>query len=180
MVALLPYLEQDSLYQQFDLEMGYAGNLPAAQTRIKYFLCPGSKEKGMVDGLTNYVAMAGIGLDAASRPTGAPGNGFMGYDRWTSLSMIEDGASNTIALMETRFNLGPWARGGSSNLRGFDPDDLPLIGDQRPFAGHKDGINAAMVDGSVRFLRSPINPNTLAPAITIDGGEPVNFADFDR
>ena len=44
MVRLLPYLEQDSLYQQFDLEKGYAGNLPAAQTRIKIFLCPASKE----------------------------------------------------------------------------------------------------------------------------------------
>jgi hypothetical protein len=30
MVTLLPNLEQDSLYRQFDLKKGYAGNLPAA------------------------------------------------------------------------------------------------------------------------------------------------------
>ena len=60
----------------------------------------------------------------------------MGYDRLTSLAMIKDGTSNTIALMETRFDLGPWARGGASTLRGFDPADVPLYGDQRPFGGH--------------------------------------------
>jgi hypothetical protein len=44
MVKVLPYLEQGSLYCQFDLEKGYAGNLPAVQTRIKTFICPASKE----------------------------------------------------------------------------------------------------------------------------------------
>jgi len=121
MVALLPYVEQDTLYRQIDLEKGYAGNLPAVQTRLKLFLCPASKDATTADAVTHYVAMSGIGLDAATQPAGAPGNGFMGYDRLTSLSMIKDGTSNTIALMETRSGLGPWARGGSSTLRGFDP-----------------------------------------------------------
>jgi prepilin-type processing-associated H-X9-DG protein len=171
MVALLPYLEQDSLYERIDLEKGYAGNLPAVQTRLKLYLCPASKDATTADAVTHYVAMSGIGLDAAMQPAGAPGNGFMGYDRLTSLSMIKDGTANTIALMETRSGLGPWARGGSSTLRGFDPADVPLFGDQRPFGGHKDGINAAMADGSVRFLGSSIDPGKLAAAITIDGGE---------
>ena len=162
MVALLPYLEQDSLYRQIDFEKGYAGNLPVVQTSIRGFLCPAWKEAATAEGVTNYVAMAGIGLDAAMRPAGAPGNGFMGYDRLTSWSMIKDGPSNTIALMETRSGLGPWARGGSSNLRGFDPSDVPLYGDQRPFGGHRDGMNAAMADGSVRFIRSSIDLSKLA------------------
>jgi prepilin-type processing-associated H-X9-DG protein len=129
--------------------------------------------------------MSGIGHDAAWQPAGAAGNGFMGYDRLTSMTMIEDGASNTIALMETQFGIGPWARGGSSTLRGFDPADLPLYGDGRPFGGHAAdkrlfggqpiGMNAAMADGSVRFLRSSIDPKSLAAAITIAGGEPVDL-----
>ena len=150
--ALLPYMEQQSLYQQLNLEKGYAANLPADQTRIWTFLCPASEEAAGVDGVTNYVAMSGIGRDAARQPAGAAGNGFMGYDRPTSVAMIEDGASNTIALMETRVDLGPWARGGASTLRGFDPADAPL-----PFGGHSAGMNAAMADGSVRFLRSSID-----------------------
>jgi len=171
MVALLPYVEQDTLYRQIDLEKGYAGNLPAVQTRMKPFLCPASKDATTADAVTHYVAISGIGLDAATQPAGAPGNGFMGYDRLTSLSMIKDGTSNTIALMETRSGLGPWARGGSSNVRGFDPAEVPLFGDQRPFGGHQDGINVAMADGSVHFIRSSIDPSKLAALITIDGGE---------
>jgi prepilin-type processing-associated H-X9-DG protein len=175
MVALLPYLEQDSLYRQIDLQNGYGGNLPAVQSSIKTFMCPSANADAMADAVTHYVAMSGIGLDAATRPAGAPGNGFMGYDRLTSLSMIKDGTSNTIALMETRSGLGPWARGGPSNLRGFDPADVPIFGDQRPFGGHPDGINAAMADGSVRYINAGIDPIKLAAAITIDGGEPFDL-----
>jgi len=129
----------------------------------------------MVEGVTDYVAMSGIGHDAAKQPAGAAGNGFMGYDRLTSMTMIKDGTSNTIALMETRFGLGSWARGGASTLRGFDPADVPLHGDQRPFGGHSGGMLAAMADGSVRFLPSSIDPKKLAAAITIDGGELVDL-----
>jgi type II secretory pathway pseudopilin PulG len=174
MVALLPYVEQDLLYRQFAIEQGYAGNLPAAQTMIPTFLCPAGKENATVDAVTYYIAISGIGHDAARQPVGAAGNGFMGYDRLTSLSMIKDGTSNTIALMETHV-VGPWARGGTSTLRGFDPADLPLFGDNRPFGGHEGGMHAAMADASVRFLHSSINPMRLAAAITIAGGEPVDL-----
>jgi Protein of unknown function (DUF1559) len=175
MVALLPYLEQESLFRQFDGEKGAAGNLPAGKTRIKTFLCPAAKEVGTAEAVTHYVAMSGIGREAAGQPPGAAGNGFMGYDRLTSLALITDGTSHTIALMETRFDLGPWARGGASNVRGFDPADVPLHGDQRPFGGHAGGMLAAMADGSVRFIRSSIEPQKLAAAITIAGGDPVDL-----
>jgi prepilin-type processing-associated H-X9-DG protein len=175
MVALLPYLEQEALFKQFDVDKGYAGNLPAAQTGIRTFLCPLGKEAATLEAVTHYVAMSGIGLDAATRPAGAVGNGFMGYDRVTSLAVIKDGTSNTIALMETHVGLGPWARGGTSNLRGFDPADVPICGDQRPFGGHPKGMNAAMADGSVRFISSSIDPKNLAAAITIADGEPVDL-----
>jgi prepilin-type N-terminal cleavage/methylation domain-containing protein/prepilin-type processing-associated H-X9-DG protein len=175
MVALLPYLEQGSLYKQFDLEKGYAGNLPAAQTAVRRFLCPSWKDMGTGDAVTHYVAMSGIGRDAATQAAGAARNGFMGYDRQTSLNMIRDGSSNTIALMETRFSLGPWARGGSSTLRGFEPTGASLQSDNPPFSGHPKGMNAAMVDGSVRFIPSSTDLNKLAAAITIDGGEPFDW-----
>jgi prepilin-type N-terminal cleavage/methylation domain-containing protein/prepilin-type processing-associated H-X9-DG protein len=171
MVALLPYLEQGPVHEKFDLEKGYTANLPAGLTCIQAFQCPALEKAATVDASTHYVAMSGIGLDAATQPAGTPGNGFMGYDRLTSWAMIKDGTSNTIALMETRSNLGPWARGGSSNVRGFDPADVPVFGDQRPFGGHPGGVNAALADGSVRFLRFSIDPSILAAAITIDGGE---------
>jgi hypothetical protein len=185
MVALLPYVDQDAVFRQFDVEKGYAGNLPAAQTVIRTYVCPASEEATggnsryerrlwRID-LTNYVAMAGLGHEAAGQPAGAAGNGFMGYDRLTSFAMIKDGASNTIALMETRFSLGPWARGGASTLRGFDAAEGPLHGDQRTFGIHTGLIHAAMADGSVRSIRSSIDPRKLSAAITIAGGEPVEL-----
>ena len=168
MVALMPHLEQSALYERFDLQKGYAGNLPAARTGVRTFLCSTAREGTTGDAVTHYVAMSGIGHAAAGQPAGAAGNGFMGYDRLTSAAMITDGTSNTIALMETRVGLGPWGRGGSSTLRGFDPD-VPLFGI------HSLGFLTAMADGSVRFLPSSIDPKRLAAAITIAGGEPVDL-----
>jgi prepilin-type N-terminal cleavage/methylation domain-containing protein len=174
-VKLLPYLEQNALYRQFDLTKGYAGNLPAAQTRIVPFICPDSKEATTADTVTHYVAMSGIGRDAARQPAGAAGNGFMGYDRLTSLKMITDGTSNTIALLETRSGLGPWARGGASTLRGFDPADVPLHGDNRPFGGHANVMHAGMADASVRSISASIDAQRLAAEITIAGGESIDW-----
>jgi prepilin-type N-terminal cleavage/methylation domain-containing protein len=173
-IAVLPHMEQEALYRQFDMEKGYAGNLAVAQTRIKTLLCPSEKDPPS-DAVTHYVAMAGIGRDAATQPADAAGNGFMGYDRSTTQAMIKDNTAYTIALMETRSGLGPWARGGSSNLRGFDPDDLPLFGDNRQFAGHTDSMLAAFADGSVRSIRFSNEPKKLAAAITIAGGELVDL-----
>jgi prepilin-type N-terminal cleavage/methylation domain-containing protein len=175
MVAVLPYLEQDSLYRQFDIARGYAGNLSPVSTTVKTFLCPASSDVPTGGGVTHYVAMSGIGRDAAGQLAGAIGNGFMGYDRLTSQAMIKDGSSNTIAVMETRFGLGPWARGGSSTLRGFDPANVPLHGDNRPFGGHSATMHAAFADGSVRSIPPSIEPKNLAAAITIAGGEPVRL-----
>jgi prepilin-type processing-associated H-X9-DG protein len=171
-VAVLPHIEADAVYKRFDLEKGYAANARAGQTNIPALSCPASREPAADEAMTNFVAMAGIGRDAAARPAGAAGNGFMGYDRLTSLAMIEDGAANTIAVVETRSGLGPWARGGASTLRGFDPADVPLFGADRPFAGHSSGMNAGMADGSVRYVPFSIDAKTLAAAITIAGGEP--------
>lgn len=173
-VALLPYLDQAPLHKQFDLARGYEGNLAAAKTQVSLFHCSAAPE-AKAEAFTSYIAMAGIGDAAASKPAGTKGNGFMGYDRLTSFGMIQDGTSNTIALMETRSGVGPWARGGASTLRGFDPADVPLHGDGRPFGGHTQGIHAAMADGSVRYLRVTIDPSILAAAITIADKDTVNL-----
>jgi prepilin-type processing-associated H-X9-DG protein len=154
------------VFQQFDIETGFADNTAGAQRRVKLFLCPASDGGLSGDAVTHYVAMSGIGRDAANRTARAAGIGFMGYDRATSMTMIEDGSSQTIALLETRFGIGPWARGGSSNVRGFE-SSVPVAG------WHDRGFNAAMADGSVWFISFSVEPNNIAAAITIAGGEPV-------
>jgi len=174
MVELLPFVEQGPLYKQIDLTKGHQDNMQAAQTVIQVFRCPAGTE-AISDALTHYIAVSGIGRNAAMQPAGTVGNGIFGYDRHTSFAMIKDGTSNTIALMETRTALGPWARGGATTVRGFDPSDLPIHGEGRPFGGHANRILAAMADGTVRTLSPSIDPNRLAGAITIAGGETVDL-----
>lgn len=170
-VALLPYLDQESLYRQFDLEKGHAGNTTAAQTKINVLICPTAKDRVGDAVVTTYIAMAGIGSDAAALPAEAAGIGFMGYDRLTTEKMIADGTSNTIGLMETHTGLGSWARGGASTLRGFIPSDVPLFGDSRQFADHESRPIVAYLDGSVRAVSASVDPSKLAAAITIAGKE---------
>ena len=174
MVALLPFLEQNSLYQQFDMKKGYAGNLPVAQTPIPTFLCPAPKELATADAVKIlYVVLSGIGHGAARQPVGAEGNGFMGYNRLTSLTTIKDRLEHDRPHGNSCGRTV--GRGGTADSGGFDPADLPLHGDNRPFGGHAGGMHAALADGSVRFLDSSSDPLRLAAAITIAGGEPVDL-----
>ena len=172
MVAILPHLEQDALYRQFQVDRGFQENAQPAATVLRTLWCPAADVRSS-DAVSCYVAMAGLGREAASQPQGAPGNGFMGYDRPASYSAIPDGASFTIALMETRADLGPWARGGTATLRGFDPADVPWYGKQRPFEGHRNGIQVAMADGATRFVSAKMSPQTLAAVMTVAGGETI-------
>jgi hypothetical protein len=174
MVGILPYMEQQATYNQFDIRQGYTGNSSAGQTTIKQYHCPEIQKTATAGAFTHYVAMSGVGLDAAHRPAGAAGIGFMGYDRVTSLLTIKDGTSNTVALLETRVDHGPWARGGTSTVRGFELADVANP-TQMPFGGHPNLMNAGMADASVRSFRTSIDPALLAAAVTIAGGEEVNL-----
>lgn len=175
-VTLLPYLEQEVLARRVKADAGYAGNSEVAGTVIPLFRClivARTPESGAV---THYVALAGLGLDAAGRPIGAAGNGVMGYDRRTPFARVTDGISNTVALLETRRDIGPWARGGSATLRGLDAADPTPIGEGRAFGGHEDALASAatlalMADASVRAIGAKIDPSRLAAAVTIAGGE---------
>jgi hypothetical protein len=168
-VALLPYLEQEALFKKLDPQSGYAPNESTASVQLPVFLCPSAKDQ-VGGAVSNYVTLAGIGPGAAAQPLGASGNGFMGFDRRTSIFRITDGTSNTIALMETRRDPGPWARGGSSTLRGFDPQDA-LTSENPPFAGHGEIVNSVTVDCSVKAISTRVDLKILSELITIAGGE---------
>ncbi|CAN5435526.1 DUF1559 domain-containing protein [soil metagenome] len=172
MVKLLPYVEQDSVYQQFDLVRDHALNTKPSNTRIRLFTCPDAVNE--TDTVTNYVAMAGLGHSAAEKPDSSPDIGFMGDRRLTSFAIIKDGTSNTIALMETKDQPGNWARGGVATLRGFEPSEFPLRNGQRSFGIHPGTHIAAMADGTVRVFGGGVQTKTFAAMITIAGGETVD------
>ncbi|HEY7425990.1 MAG TPA: DUF1559 domain-containing protein [Gemmataceae bacterium] len=123
-------------------------------------------------GLTNYVGISGIGVDAAELRVGYPGVGFFGCERKLKLEDIKDGTANTLAVMETNVDLGPWTAGGFPTVRSLDPAMVPYLGTGRPFAnGHRGITQAVFTDGSVRSLTNSIHPEVLEALATIAGGE---------
>jgi hypothetical protein len=137
-----------------------------------------------VQAVTGYVAVTGVGADAASLPVGHPKAGVFGYDRKTKLKEITDGTSNTAILLEVGPSAGPWARGGYATARELDLAAGGYVGPGFAFAApHKPsdswfqkteyGLNLGLADGSVRFVKQAISPHLLEALATAAGGEPV-------
>jgi prepilin-type processing-associated H-X9-DG protein len=127
-----------------------------------------------------YVGIAGLGVDAPRLPSKHPRAGVFGYDRATRIEDITDGTNQTMMLIETARDHGPWTAGGPSSVRGVDPATRPYIGRNRPFGGyHPGGANVAFADGSVRFLRGSIDPDVFEALSTIARGEHLPTA-WDR
>jgi Protein of unknown function (DUF1559) len=186
-VALLPYLEQDAAYKQFDLAAGWdaPANQEAIRKVVKVYLCADwDREKGSApEYFTTYIGAAGLGADAALLAAADPRAGVFGYDRRIGPQYVPDGTSNTLLILETARDNGPWAAGGPATVRGLDPADRPHLGTGRPFGGthfaensvlgrgSSIGCNMALVDGSVRFVRNEVAPAVLEAAVTVAGGE---------
>ena len=98
------------------------------------YRCPASHH--IVDsagqGLSSYVAVAGLGADAPGLPSGDRRAGLFGYERATKLDQITDGLSTTMAVIETSNAKGPWKAGGPPTLRGARPESSALHRQKRP------------------------------------------------
>jgi Tfp pilus assembly protein PilE len=175
-VAILPFIEKNQLSKQFDSKDKFTGLTEKENQEILAFKCPFlGKEK---TNLTSYLAVAGVGYDAAERPAASPGNGIMGYDRITKLIDVKDGLSNTICLVETNKPRG-WPQAGESTLRGFDSNRTIDMAKGDPIGGlhFTDNwffkntymqTNIAMCDGSVRRLsEGKIDKKLFSKLITI-------------
>lgn len=148
--------------------------------------CPAWPNPGPTPGHllpTNYVGVAGVGADAAALPADDPRAGVVGYDRTLTAEQVKNGLANTALFVETGWDVGLWARGGPSTVRGVDQSDRPLTGPGRPFGGrHRrdtafpwqdrhHGGNVGLADGAVRYLRDDADPAILAALATAAGGE---------
>jgi len=149
-VALLPYLEQKALYQQFNLDEPWDSEhnkkLLAKMPDVFAPVRNAPKEKGM----TYYQVFTG------------KGTAFDGKKGLRLPADFPDGTSNTILIVEAK-NAVPWTK----------PVDLPYDAKkQLPKLGglFKDGFNAALADGSVRYIQRSISDRTLRNAITRDDG----------
>jgi hypothetical protein len=170
-VALLPYLEEEALYQE--IVRNGAWNSPAnrrlAERMPKVYVLPG---KPAALGMTYYKGFTGEGMPLG--PTAvAPGQ------RPQAARMpgsFQDGTSNTILFVEAATPVN-WMEPGS---------DLPFVPRARGYSplslGDHWGNNrfqVALADGSVHALSRNLNPLTLQALITPRGGEVIP-PDFDR
>jgi prepilin-type processing-associated H-X9-DG protein len=159
-VAILPYLDQVDLYNQFHLDEPW--DSPANQALLErmpgIYACP--SERGLPPGMTTYQAIVGP-------HTVFPGRS--GDDSVVTFEKIRDGTANTILVAEARVAV-PWT----------SPGDLPFDSSDSHFglgSHHPGGFNAGFVDGSIRFLKNTIQSKTLRALLTRDGDEVVSEYD---
>jgi hypothetical protein len=108
--AILPYLDNQELHDALDRTQPWdAGvNRSAASTKITELKCRFSRDSGTNETSTNYVGIAGLGLDAPLVPKTHLRAGVFGYDRQTALADIKDGTATTMIVAESAYGIGSW------------------------------------------------------------------------
>jgi prepilin-type processing-associated H-X9-DG protein len=153
-VLLLPYLEQNELYKQFDLNQAWdsPANQAVSQTMLKVFMDPSSPDQ-TTPGKTDFLFVTGKGT-------------IFETGQYTKLFEVTDGTSNTIVVVETR----------NSGIRWAEPKDLDLSQPMAlPAGNHPGGHMVLFADGSVRFLSKAAGAQTIRDAATKAGGEVFNL-----
>lgn len=121
----------------------------------------------------DYVAIAGIGADAAELPENHPRTGVFGYDRRSTLESITDGLSNTLMITTLVQPNRSMFAGGRETVRGFS---------HQPYLNGPDGIGAVagtnavqilLADGSVRSLALTTDAQLIEALATKAGGDRV-------
>lgn len=153
-VSLLPYVEQNSLYNQFDLHSDWNSprNQSHANAVVITYQSPGSENKATTN--TPYRAILGGG--AMFNENGRP----------VKFMDITDGTSNTI-MVASAVEEVPWA--APRDLTYSPNGSLPAFGS----TAYPDGANVLFGDGSVRFIRKGLPDATLRALITKSGGETI-------
>jgi beta-lactamase regulating signal transducer with metallopeptidase domain len=156
-VALLPYLDAQPLYEQFDLTQPWDSpkNKPLIEKMPDVFRCPASKSPA---GTTVYLAPRG---DFTVFPDGPMG---------VSYRQITDGTSNTIAVVEVNDELAvPWTK----------PDDWKVdpAAPSRGLGGHFPGVFLAeCCDRAAHAIPADTKPEVLNALFTRRGLEIIEWS----
>jgi prepilin-type processing-associated H-X9-DG protein len=159
-VLILPFIEQNALYEKIRLDEPWDSehNKQFHNVVVPVYACPKNKTEGTKN--CHYSVIAGGIFTRAKKAGDHTGSGF---------GDIQDGTSNTIALVEVK-----------EGFCWMDPSaDVTLeelvmgINVEGGWVGgkHSGGINVAMFDGSVHFLPNETPRGTLHGLATPNGGE---------
>lgn len=176
MAKVLPFVGQGAIHDKIDFDKAWndEANQKWAKRSIQVFQNPAADRQTTDDGypVTHYVGIAGLGEDAPTLPATSNKAGAFGYNRKTKFRDVKDGLSNTLAITEASGDFGPWAAGGKPTIRAFTKK--PYINGPDGIGGPwGNGMNAMMLDGSVRFISKDVDPEVLEALSTINGGERV-------
>lgn len=159
-VHVLPYLEEQALYNQFHLDEPWdsAHNKELIEQMPDFYLSPRSNAEV---GKTTYLGVGGAdGIFV--RPED-------GNHLGTDIRLIRDGTSNTAMTIEvTDKRAVTWTRPGD-----FAPDkDNPKKG---LFVSPGGVMSIGFADGSVRSIHKDIDNEVIMSVFTKDGGEVVDL-----
>jgi prepilin-type processing-associated H-X9-DG protein len=172
---VLPFIEQAPLHNQLNFKKGWQEQ-PEALIRVKLPVYTNPSLPPMAGfefgETTDYVGIAGLGVDGPKKKPNEKGAGLFAYDSPRHIRDILDGTSNTLMVGGVTANRGRWAQGGPSTIRPFTKQ--PYMRGPDGFSGiHTGGTHFSFADGSVRFISDNIDPKTLEALVTIQGGEVV-------
>ncbi|HJT75785.1 MAG TPA: DUF1559 domain-containing protein [Gemmataceae bacterium] len=189
---ILPFVEGDNAWRGGGQTTIAGCQEVAISTPNKVFFCPARGGVRVLPPSPNWYSPPGIFGHAATDyaasnldGTGACAYGSPGH----RLTDITDGTSNTLLVADKRLNpnnLGQYQEDDNEGYTsGWDHDAerytalVPLPdystgsgdGGKRFGSSHVGGIEAALCDGSVRYIAYSIGPSTFEALGTISGGE---------
>lgn len=167
-VHILPFIEQQVLYDQFHLDEPWDSehNRKLIDKMPEVYRSPNS---AAAPGKTVYLAISG--KEGIFAPPAKASDGRTGGVRFAD---VRDGTSNTIAVVEANDESAvEWTKPVD-----ITPDAMnPLKG----IVGMRPGIfMAAFTDGSVRAISDQIPPKTVMNLFQRNDGNPIDYSELER
>jgi len=178
-LQICPYLGNTSWYDKYDFEEPWDGpnNIQLANASLSCYECPSDPPVTKTAPHTNYFAVV------SPRTAWPP-------DRPRKLSEITDGPSKTILLIDAAERSLKWTQPKdlafeeALELLTSTSQSVHMVVSREGFfyktAASSSVCNVVFADGSARSLRIPLPEELAIAMLTVDGGEKIDEADFDR